>query len=143
MSKKLYGYVRGLNYHSDSCEWIKPELYSHSDKEFIETRVNVGDDCNALLDYLDVEGREIDEIANEKLHIFYKIIPLSQLLSKYHKEKKAFKKLCSKNDDEDIFESCLDEKQLLERNAQMKLEQEKLENKNNNNLNIKEDEINK
>lgn len=105
MSKKLYGYVRGLNYHSDSCEWIKPELYSRSDKEFIETRVNVGDDCNALLDYLDVEGREIDEIANEKLHIFYKIIPLSQLLSKYHKEKKAFKKLCSKNDDEDIFEA--------------------------------------
>ena len=41
------------------------------------------------------------------------------------------------SDDEDIFESCLDEKQLLERNAQMKLEQEKLENKNNNNLNIK------
>lgn len=105
MSKKLYGYVRGLNYHSDSCEWIEPELYSLSDKEFTETRVNVGDDCNALLDYLDVEGREIDEIANENLHIFYKIIPLSQLLSKYHKEKKAFKKLCSKNDDEDIFEA--------------------------------------
>ena len=104
MSKKLYGYVRGLNYHSDSCEWVKPELYSRFDNEFFETRVNVGDDDKALLDYLEEEGTEIDEIANEKLLIPYKIIPISQLLSKYHKEKKAFKKLCSKNDNEEIFE---------------------------------------
>jgi hypothetical protein len=49
------------------------------------------------------------------------------------------------SDDDEAFESCLDEKQLEERNAQLKLEQERLEaiNKNKNNIINKENEINK
>lgn len=91
MSRNLFGYVRGLKINGESCEWQKPNLYTHFDDKIYEVSVDVGNAAYALFDYLEEYGEVLDEIAYDSMNVHYRIISLSDLCNRLRKEKKAYK----------------------------------------------------
>ena len=92
MSRNLFGYVRGLKIKGETCEWQKPNLYTHYDDKSYEASVDVGNAAYALFEYLDEEGEVLDEVADNTINVHYRLISMSDLCAKLRREKKAYKK---------------------------------------------------
>ena len=103
MSRNLFGYVRGLKIKGETCEWQKPNLYTHYNDKSYEASVDVGNAAYALFEYLEEEGEVLDEVADETINVHYRLISLSDLCAKLRREKKSYKKM-KKEGREDLYD---------------------------------------
>ena len=82
----LYGYVRELQFDSDTCTVCVPNLYYRRFDKMLEARIEIDNLGKELVDYLEKQGRLLKDQIDGTNNLPFRIISLHELKVRFDDE---------------------------------------------------------